>query len=88
MVLILWICLFALVGFLIHFHRTSIHDMMSYIWSDGVRLLGFTLAALALIAIVLNHHGVHPSSMHGMFVMGLVAILVGAIFLRWGETRR
>ncbi len=87
MAVILWISLFALITFLIYLHRSSIHSFITHMWNDGTLLLSGGLVALAVTAIALNRQGVHPMSIPGMFFMGLVIVLVGAIFMRWGETR-
>jgi hypothetical protein len=88
MAVILWISLFALITFLIYLHRLSIHSFITHMWNDGTLLLSASLVTLAVTAIALNSQGVHPMSIPGMFFMGLVIVLVGAIFMRWGETRR
>lgn len=85
--MLVWILILAILGFLLYTGRSYVQRFVRFIWEDGARLLCCSLVALAVVATALNSIGIHPLSVPGTMLMGLVGCVIGAIFLRWGETR-
>lgn len=82
----MWIILLAGSTFLLYVGRSYIHRLVTFIWQDLAITVCCSLVALAVTATALNSLGVHPLSIPGMMVMGLVGCVIGALLLRWGET--
>ncbi len=88
MVGMLWFALFGVSGIAVYMARTPIRNFVRFIWEDGTRLFCCCLVVLAAVATGLNVYGIHPMSIPGMVFMGLLFVLVGALFLYWGEVKR
>lgn len=86
--MVAWIIGLTVGGFALYLARSLIHRLVTFIWQDASVLLCCGVVALAVTATALNSIGIHPMSVPGMTCMGLVGCIIGALFLRWGETRR
>ncbi len=67
--------------------RRRVRRFVQQLWNDIWKLLALSLSALAVTAMWLNSLGFHPTSLVGSIPITLVMGIIGAVLLRWGETR-